>query len=104
MEPYINGLFALGGVFIGGLFTLLAAKIGHDWTRVRRDMPRLAEQVASFHALEQEYAFRLYEAEPELGAPGHIKTIMRDRVQQTDGFERPRMTAAEAREIASRYT
>lgn len=101
---YISGLFALGGVLIGGFFTLRAAKLGHDWDSARRHIARLSEQAAAYHALEQEYAHALHEADPGMGAPQHIKTLMRDRVQQLDGFERPTLTGRDAREIAKRYS
>lgn len=96
---YTSGLFAIAGALVGGLFTLLAARVGRDWNRARRYIDRLARQVAAFHALEHEYIQALHAADPELGAPRHIQTAMRDRVQEKTGFDRPSMTAKEANRL-----
>lgn len=78
--------------------------MGHEWAQARRHIQRLADQVAAFYALEQQYMRSLHRADPEIGAPGYIQTLMRDSVESLDGFPRPSMTAKQAREIAARYT
>jgi hypothetical protein len=103
MEMYTSGLFALAGVLLAGLFTYGAARIGHDWNRARRHIRLLSEQVAAYHALEQAYMQALYAADSDQSSLRAIQTRMRDQVETTPGFERPRLTTKEARRIRRLY-
>lgn len=104
MDAYLSGFFAIAGAVVGGLFTYLAARVGHRWNEATRRIAEMGEQVAAYHALEQAYMLELHHADPELGAPGTIQTRMRDRVQQLPGFVRPEMTANRARRVVARFS
>lgn len=94
-----SGLFALGGALVAGLFTYLAARVGHRWDRARSDIQKLSEQVAAYHKLEELYKVELAVNDPAHRAAKTIQQDMRDKVQGEDGHVRPEMTAHEAQKI-----
>ncbi len=89
---------------VGGLFSYVSARVGHDWSAIKSDVQKLAAQVAAYHRLEALYA----EEVATLDADGrHTKTVMtsmRDRVEESGSSVRPEMTEKQAKKIAERWT
>ena len=99
-EQIVIGLFTLAGVFLGGFFSIWAAKIGYKKEKMEKDIKDLANQVKSYWLLEKEYLSQL---EKHTGLPA--KTLMgktRKRVAN-HGNEYPKMTANEADSIRQKY-
>ena len=99
-EQIVIGLFTLAGVFLGGFFTVWAAKIGYNKVQMEKEIKLLANQVKSYWLLEKEYLSQL---EKHTGLPA--KTLMgntRKRVAN-NGNEYPKMTANEADSIRQKY-
>jgi hypothetical protein len=72
MEPSnYSGLFAIAGAAVGGGCTVAATLVDRRWGRIKRDVRRLADQVAAYCQLEQ-----LYKEELEMITGKSSKTIM----------------------------
>ena len=93
---------ALAGVVVGGFFTYFAARVGHRWEEVKKDVAKLCDQVAAFHRLEKFYSNSL----AEIGGKKEITVLkeMRDKVEKEKGLVRPDMTEAEAKRIKERWS
>jgi ABC-type uncharacterized transport system ATPase subunit len=100
----VVGLFAVLGAVVGGLFTYLAARVGHDWDTVKNDVARLCDQVIAYHTLEELYKDELARLDPSRGKPKTVQQEMRESVQGKSGVVRPTMTANEARKLKDRWT
>ena len=103
-EEIFIGLFTLvgtiAGVFIGGIFSIRAAKIGYKKEEMERDIKDLANQVKSYWILEKKYLEQISKLS------GKSKdTIMREtrKIVAKDGYEYPRMTANDADLIRQKY-
>jgi hypothetical protein len=99
-----GGLFAVLGALTAGLFTYLAARIGHDWARAKSDISRLCDQVIAYHTLEDLYSEELARLDPSRGKPRTVMQEMREAVQTNVGIVRPTMSANEARKIKDKWT
>lgn len=102
MDPSVyNGLFAIAGASVGGGCTVAATLIERRWSKARRDIRNLADQVASYHQLE-----RLYKEELAQLTGKAAKTVMeqmRTRVAESGTYVRPTMTSAEAMKLLSKW-
>lgn len=99
-----SALFALLGVIVGGLFSYLSARVGHDWSAIKSDVQKLAAQVAAYHRLEALYAEEVAALEADGSHTKTILTRMRDRAEEAGSSVRPEMTEKQARKIAERWT
>jgi len=99
----IAGIFALAGALAGGIFTLAATRSDQKWQRAKAQIRTLAGQVAAYHKLEELYKAELATLDPSGRKAKAVQSQMRDQVAKTDGFERPTMTATEARAILRRW-
>jgi hypothetical protein len=52
----IAAVAGVTGAAVGGAFSYLSAKVGMDWSKAKRDIVVLADQVASYYRLEKLYA------------------------------------------------
>ena len=100
----MTGLFVIGGAIVGGLFSYLSARIGHDWDKAKSDIRRLSDQVAAYHKVEELYKQKVAALDPTAGSPKTVLQLMRDEVQALDGFVRRSMSANEAMKIQDRWT
>jgi hypothetical protein len=98
MDNIITGVFALAGALIGGLFTLLAARVGYKWEKAKSTITKLCRQVSSYYKLEELYKVEVSRHNPESKAPKTVQQDMRDQVEIL-GFDRPTMTAKDAKKI-----
>jgi hypothetical protein len=99
----ITGLFTVAGAIVGGLATIAAARTERKWARAKSEILALAAQVAAYHKLEELYKIELTKLDPTRGKPKTVMEQMRGQVQDIQGFVRPTMTAAQAREVTSRW-
>ena len=99
-EQIVIGLFTLAGVFLGGFFTVWAAKIGYNKVQMEKEIKLLANQVKSYWILEKKYLEQISKLS------GKSKdTIMREtrKIVAKDGYEYPKMTANDADLIRKKY-
>lgn len=101
---WTGGLFAILGALTGGLFTYLAARVGHDWERAKGDISRLCDQVIAYHTLENLYSEEMARLDPSRGKPRTVMQEMRETVQTSVGIVRPTMSANEARKLKNKWT
>jgi hypothetical protein len=99
-DVVISGLFALVGVAIGSFATYLATRDARRMQNLERLVCKLADQVASYWALEKLYSEELARATHQ-----NQKTVLQDfrDTVQSDKLVRPVMTANEAEDIKQRY-
>lgn len=99
-EQIVIGLFTLAGVFLGGFFSVWAAKIGYNKEKMERDIKDLANQVKSYWQLEKVYLSQL---EKHTGLPP--KTLMKNarKSVEKNGYEYPKMTEKKADSILRNY-
>lgn len=103
-EEIVIGLFTLAGTlaggFLGGFFSVRAAKIGYKKEKMEKEIKDLANQVKSYWLLEKEYLSQLkgYSGQSE-------DTLMKTtrRIVANNGNEYPKMTANEADSILRKY-
>lgn len=98
-DSVMNGVFALGGALIGGLFTYLAARVGQRWTKAQKDITQLCDQVAAYYQLEQLYKDELAALDPGNRSAATILKDMRAQVAESGEFERPYMTSTAASKL-----
>ena len=103
-EQIVIGLFTLVGIlaggFLGGFFSVRAAKIGYNKVQMEKEIKFLANQVKSYWLLEKEYLSQL---EKHTGLPA--KTLMEKtrKIVKNNGNEYPYMTAYDADSILRNY-
>lgn len=103
-EQIIIGLFTLAGTiaggFLGGFFSVRAAKIGYKKEEMEKDIKDLANQVKSYWHLEKEYLSQI----KELSGKSE-ETIMKNtrKIVANNGNDRPSMTASKADSILRKY-
>lgn len=103
-EQIVIGLFTLAGTiaggFLGGFFSVRAAKIGYKKEKMEKDIKELANQVKSYWNLEKEYLSQI-----ESLSGNSQKTIMEStrKIVESNGNEYPKMTAKEADSILRKY-
>lgn len=102
MDAVWNGIFAIGGTVLGGIFTLLATRMGKDWHRAKETIQDLSDQVISYWNLEKEYQVEMSRLDPEQRAEKTIMEDMRARIQD-QGYERPTMTENEVMRIKKKW-
>lgn len=103
-DQIIIGVFTLGGAIIGGViggvFSLMSAKVGFKKDTMEKDIRILANQVKSYWHLEKEYIAQIEKlsAKPK-------ETIMREnrKIIKNKGYGYPNMTANEADSILRKY-
>jgi len=100
----ITGASAVASAFVSGLFVWLASRNSdrvlalRDQVRsMRAGYIRALEQVEAFHTEESLFASQL-EGRGAWGNANGVKTEFRNRVE-VEGFQRPTMTAGEARRL-----
>ena len=99
-EQIVIGLFTLAGVFLGGFFTVWAAKIGYNKVQVEKEIKLLANQVKSYWLLEKEYLSQL---EKHTGLPAQTLMKKTRMIVKNNGNEYPYMTAYDADSILQKY-
>lgn len=103
-EQIIIGLFTIAGTiaggFLGGFFSIRAAKIGYKKEKMEKDIKDLANQIKSYWHLEKEYLSQI----KELSGKSE-ETIMKNtrKIVANNGNDYPRMTANEADSILRKY-
>lgn len=103
-EQIIIGIFTLGGAIIGGViggvFSLMSARVGYKKDTMEKDIRLLANQVKSYWHLEKEYIAQI----EKLGTKPK-ETIMRDtrKIIENNGYGYPNMTANGADSILRKY-
>ncbi len=102
MDAVWNGIFAIGGTVLGGVFTLLATRIGTDWSRAKETINDLSDQVIAYWNLEKEYQAEMSALDPQKRSEKTIMEDMRARVQGR-GYERPTMTENEVLHIKKKW-
>lgn len=90
----------LAGGFLGGFFSVRAAKIGYKKEEMEKDIKDLANQVKSYWLLEKEYLSQI----KNLSGKSE-DTIMRAtrKIVENKGNEYPKMTASKADSILQKY-
>lgn len=102
MDPHVySGLFAIAGAAVGGGCTVAATFIEHRWSRAKRDILNLADQVAAYYQLERLYKDEIAELTGK--APKRIMEEMRTRVQENGAYARPTMTSNEAARLRAKW-
>jgi hypothetical protein len=103
-EQVVIGLFTLAGTiaggFLGGFFSVRAAKIGYKKEIMEKDIKDLANQVKSYWLLEKEYLSQIKKLSDK-----SEDTIMRStrKIVAEKGHEYPKMTEKEADSILRKY-
>ena len=103
-EQVVIGLFTLAGTlaggFLGGFFSVRAAKIGYNKVKMEKEIKCLANQVKSYWLLEKEYLSQIKNLSDK-----SEDTIMRStrKIVAEKGNEYPKMTASEADSILRKY-
>lgn len=103
-EQVVIGLFTLAGTlaggFLGGFFSIRAAKIGYKKEKMEKEIKDLANQVKSYWLLEKEYLSQL-KGYSGLSEETLMKTTR--KIVANNGNEYPKMTANEADSILRKY-
>ena len=103
-DQIVIGLFTLAGTiaggFLGGFFSVRAAKVGYQKEKMEKDIKDLANQVKSYWHLEKEYISQIkdYSGKSE-------DTIMKNtrKIVANNGYEYPKMTENDANSILRKY-
>lgn len=100
-DPIVNGLFGLAGAVIGGLVTILAAKMQAKTSELKEEnehtkkrLRKALQQIEAYHFLEDIYANKV--ADVDKKAARTIKTEYRNKVVEEHSCVRPDLTAKEA--------
>lgn len=93
----IVGLCTLAGSVLGSAATLISANLTNKRSELRTRLFELARQVQAYHKLEELYKVAL--ANELNKPPDTIMKDMRDKVEQSEGYTRPKMTQREAKNI-----
>lgn len=103
-EQVMIALFTLAGTiaggFIGGFFSVMAAKVGYKKEKMEKDITDLANQVKSYWHLEKEYLSQI-----KVLSGKSEETIMKNtrKIVANNGYEYPKMTENDANSILRKY-
>ncbi len=103
MDPTIvSGIFGLGGVVIGSIFSLATVLVSNRAGRRRKRALAAFDQVAGYWNVEDRMARHIHELEEGSRPVLRIKKEFRDRVYEERGI-RPTMTEVEAFKLRAEW-
>ena len=97
-DSLINGIFSLGGVFIGSVMSLVGIVISNRLQRRRQVFTDTLDQIVGYWNLEEEMARHIAKLEGKKRAVKTIKEDFRERIYDEKG-NRPTMTENEANRL-----
>lgn len=90
------------GAWIGGRYSLKAAKISFKKETMEKEIRKLANQVKSYWYLEKEYLSQIKALDPNKTPEDTIMKNTREAVEKK-GYGYPKMTSKQADDILQKY-